>query len=84
MTMKWSVSCLLLQMHPGLAKGKEHRYPISLIDMLWEMEARGKPSPAMGWAFYPEFQGHGGKHILYYELGRTLLDFKQFEHVEMG
>ena len=31
----------------------------------------------------PEFQGHGGNAILYSEMGRTLLGFKQFTHVEM-
>jgi hypothetical protein len=32
----------------------------------------------------PEFQGHGGNAILYYEMGQTLLGFEsQFRHVEM-
>jgi hypothetical protein len=31
----------------------------------------------------PEFQGHGGNAILYYEMGQTLLGFNQFQHVEM-
>ena len=31
----------------------------------------------------PEFQGTGGNALLYYELGKTLLDFKQFKFIEM-
>ena len=31
----------------------------------------------------PKYQGHGGNAILYSEMGHTLLDFKQFEHIEM-
>ena len=31
----------------------------------------------------PKHQGHGGNAILYSEMGHTLFDFKQFEHVEM-
>ena len=31
----------------------------------------------------PEFQGSGGNALLYYEMGKTLLDFQQFQFVEM-
>jgi hypothetical protein len=31
----------------------------------------------------PEFQGKGGNALLYYEMGKTILGFKKFEHVEM-
>ena len=36
-----------------------------------------------GMGILPEFQGHGGNAILYYEMGQTLLDFNQFTHIEM-
>jgi hypothetical protein len=66
----------------ALQRAKGHLNPISLIDMLWEMK-RTKTVSGNGMGILPEFQGHGGNALLYYELGRTLLDFKQFEHVEM-
>ena len=50
--------------------------------MLWEMK-RTKTVSGNGMGILPEFQGHGGNALLYYELGKTLLDFHQFEHVEM-
>jgi hypothetical protein len=62
------------------AKGKLN--PLSLIDLLLDMKRTHSVS-ANGMGILPEFQGHGGNAILYAEMGRTLLDFKQFQHVEM-
>jgi hypothetical protein len=62
------------------AKGKLN--PLSLMDLLLDMKRTHSVS-ANGMGILPEFQGHGGNAILYAEMGRTLLDFKQFQHVEM-
>jgi hypothetical protein len=62
------------------AKGKLH--PLSLADLLVEMK-RTRSVSANGMGILPEFQGHGGNAILYVEMGHTLLDFGQFQHVEM-
>jgi hypothetical protein len=31
----------------------------------------------------PEFHGKGGNAVLYYEMGKTIFAFNQFEHIEM-
>jgi len=62
------------------AKGRLH--PLSLVDLLLEMKRTHSVS-ANGMGILPEFQGHGGNAILYVEMGHTLLDFMQFQHVEM-
>jgi len=56
--------------------------PFGLPDLLLEMRRTDTVS-GNGMGILPEFQGHGGNALLYYEMGRTLLDFKQFAHVEM-
>ena len=62
------------------SKGKLH--PLSLLDLLLEMKRTHSVS-VNGMGILPEFQGHGGNAILYVEMGHTLLDFMQFQHVEM-
>jgi hypothetical protein len=62
------------------AKGK--LFPFGIIDILLEMK-RTKIVSGNGMGILPEFQGTGGNALLYYEMGKTLLDFKQFEFVEM-
>ena len=62
------------------AKGKLG--PLNLADLLLEMR-RTKTVTVNGMGILPEFQGHGGNAILYYEMGQTLLGASQFEHVEM-
>lgn len=62
------------------AKGK--LFPFGLIDLLLEMK-RTKTVSVNGIGILPEFQGHGGNAILYNEMGKTLLSFNQFKHVEM-
>jgi hypothetical protein len=62
------------------AKGK--LFPIGLLDILLEIRRTNTVS-VNGMGILPEFQGHGGNALLYYAMGNTLLDFKQFVHVEM-
>jgi len=62
------------------AKGKLH--PLSLVDLLLDMK-RTKGVSVNGMGILPEYHGRGGNAILYAEMGRTLLDFGQFQHVEM-
>lgn len=62
------------------AKGK--LFPFGLVDLLLEMK-RTKTISVNGMGILPEFQGHGGNAILYYEMGNTVLEFKRFAHVEM-
>lgn len=62
------------------AKGK--LLPLGLFDLLLEMRRTNTVS-VNGIGILPEFQGHGGNAILYYEMGQTLLGFNQFAHVEM-
>ncbi len=62
------------------AKGK--LFPFGLVDLLLEMK-RTKTISVNGIGILPEFQGQGGNAILYYEMGKTVLEFKRFIHVEM-
>jgi GNAT superfamily N-acetyltransferase len=62
------------------ARGRLH--PMSLVDLLLEMKRTHSVS-VNGMGILPEFQGHGGNAILYVEMGHTLIDFGQFQHVEM-
>jgi GNAT superfamily N-acetyltransferase len=62
------------------AKGK--LFPFGLLDILMEIRRTNTVS-VNGMGILPEFQGHGGNALLYYAMGTTLLDFKQFVHVEM-
>lgn len=62
------------------ARGRLH--PMSLLDLLLEIK-RTRSVAVNGMGILPEFQGHGGNAILYAEMGHTLLDFGQFQHVEM-
>jgi hypothetical protein len=57
-------------------------FPFGLIDLLLEMKRTNAVS-VNGMGILPEFQGHGGNALLYYAMGRTLLEFSQFVHVEM-
>ena len=62
------------------AKGK--LFPFGLVDILLEMK-RTQTVAVNGMGILPEFQGHGGNALLYTEMGKTLLNFRQFIHVEM-
>ncbi|MEN9562709.1 MAG: hypothetical protein RIR73_953 [Chloroflexota bacterium] len=62
------------------AKGK--LFPFGLLDILMDIR-RTNTVAVNGMGILPEFQGHGGNALLYYAMGTTLLEFRQFVHVEM-
>ena len=66
----------------ALQRSKGRLFPFGLIDILLELKRTNTVS-VNGMGILPEFQGHGGNAMLYSEMGHTLLDFKQFAHVEM-
>jgi hypothetical protein len=66
----------------ALQRSKGRLFPFGIIDILLELR-RTKTVTVNGMGILPEFQGHGGNAILYSEMGHTLLDVKQFTHVEM-
>ena len=66
----------------ALQRAKGKLLPFGLLDLLLEMRRTNTVS-VNGMGILPEFQGHGGNAILYYEMGQTLLAFNQFAHVEM-
>lgn len=66
----------------ALQRAQGRLLPFGLPDLLLEMK-RTKMVSGNGMGILPEFQGKGGNALLYYEMGKTLLGFGQFEHVEM-
>ena len=56
--------------------------PFGLLDILLELR-RTNTVAVNGMGILPEYQGHGGNAILYSEMGKSLLSFRQFTHVEM-
>jgi hypothetical protein len=66
----------------ALQRARGRLFPLGLPDILLEMK-RTKTVSGNGMGILPEFQGSGGNALLYYEMGKTLLDFQQFEFVEM-
>jgi hypothetical protein len=66
----------------ALQRTKGKLFPFGLPDLLLEMR-RTQTVSVNGMGILPEFQGHGGNALLYYAMGRTLLEFQQFVHVEM-
>lgn len=66
----------------ALQRARGKLLPFGLPDLLLEMRRTNTVS-VNGMGILPEFQGHGGNAILYYEMGQTLLNFNQFAHVEM-
>lgn len=66
----------------ALQRAKGRLFPFGLIDILLEMR-RTKTVSGNGMGILPEFQGLGGNALLYYEMGKAILSFNQFEHVEM-
>jgi hypothetical protein len=66
----------------AIQRAKGRLFPFGLVDILLEMK-RTKTVSGNGMGILPEFQGTGGNALLYYEMGKTMLDFKQFEFVEM-
>lgn len=66
----------------GLQRAHGRLFPFGLLDILLELR-RTNTVAVNGMGILPEYQGHGGNAILYAEMGRTLLSFSQFTHVEM-
>jgi len=66
----------------ALQRARGKLFPLGLPDILLEMK-RTKTVTGNGMGILPEFQGSGGNALLYYEMGKTMLDFQQFEFVEM-
>jgi hypothetical protein len=66
----------------ALQRAHGRLFPFGIVDILLDMK-RTKTVSGNGMGVLPEFQGTGGNALLYYELGKTILDFKQFEFVEM-
>jgi hypothetical protein len=66
----------------ALQRARGKLFPFGLVDLLLEMKRTNAVS-VNGMGILPEFQGHGGNALLYYAMGKTLLEFQQFVHVEM-
>ncbi|MBL8050047.1 MAG: hypothetical protein JNM46_02405 [Anaerolineales bacterium] len=66
----------------ALQRAKGKLFPFGLLDILLELRRTNTVS-VNGMGILPEHQGHGGNALLYYAMGTTLLQFKQFTNVEM-
>ena len=66
----------------ALQRARGHLFPFGIVDLMLEMK-RTKTVSGNGMGILPEFQGTGGNALLYYELGRTILDVYDFQFVEM-
>lgn len=66
----------------ALQRARGRLFPFGLVDILLDMKRTDTVS-VNGMGILPQFQGHGGNALLYYAMGKTLLEFKQFVHVEM-
>ena len=66
----------------ALQRAKGRLFPFGIVDILLEMK-RTKTISGNGMGILPEYQGRGGNALLYYEMGKTVFDLHQFEHVEM-
>ena len=66
----------------ALQRAKGRLFPFGLVDLLLEMR-RTKTISGNGMGILPEYQGIGGNALLYYEMGKTVFGFNQFQHVEM-
>lgn len=66
----------------ALQRARGRLFPFGLLDILLELR-RTNTVAVNGMGILPEYQGHGGNAILYSEMGKSLLSFSQFTHVEM-
>jgi hypothetical protein len=66
----------------ALQRARGRLFPFGLLDILLEIR-RTQTVAVNGMGILPEHQGHGGNALLYYAMGETLLEFRQFVHVEM-
>jgi hypothetical protein len=63
-------------------RAKGHLFPFGIFDLLIEMK-RTQTVSGNGMGVLPEFQGSGGNALLYSEMGKTVLGYKNFKFVEM-
>ncbi|HEX6036290.1 MAG TPA: hypothetical protein VFY83_17760 [Anaerolineales bacterium] len=66
----------------ALQRARGRLLPFGIVDILLDMK-RTKTVSGNGMGILPEFQGKGGNALLYFEMGKTVLGFDQFQHVEM-
>jgi len=66
----------------ALQRAKGRLFPFGILDILLEMK-RTKTVSGNGMGILPQFQGIGGNALLYYEMGKTILENYSFENVEM-
>jgi hypothetical protein len=66
----------------ALQRARGRLLPLGLLDILLELK-RTDTVAVNGMGILPQYQGHGGNAMLYSEMGHSLLEFKQFKHVEM-
>ena len=66
----------------ALQRAKGHLFPFGIVDLMLEMK-RTKTVSGNGMGVLPDFQGTGGNALLYYELGKLVLDVYDFKFVEM-
>lgn len=66
----------------ALQRARGRLFPFGLLDILLEIR-RTQTVAVNGMGILPEHQGHGGNALLYHAMGETLLEFRQFVHVEM-
>ncbi len=66
---------------PALQRSKGRLLPLGLLDIMLELRRTDWVS-VNGAGILPEFQGHGGNALLYYEMVKTLLNYG-FTHAEM-
>ena len=66
----------------AMQRAKGRLFPFGIVDIVLEMK-RTKTISGNGMGILPQFQGKGGNALLYYEMGKTVLGFNQFTHVEM-
>ena len=67
----------------ALQRARGKLFPLGLLDILLEMK-RTKIVSCNGMGILPEFQGSGGNALLYYEMGKTLLENRNFQFIEMS
>jgi len=65
----------------ALQRANGNLNPLSLADLLLEMKKTNWVS-LNGAGMLPEYQGRGGNALLYYEMEKTILNYK-FEHAEL-
>jgi hypothetical protein len=66
----------------GFKKANGKLFPFGLLYILRDM-ARTHWVDLNGGGILPEFQGHGGNALLYYEMEKTIREYGRFQHAEL-